>query len=190
MEQLNVLKEQLLKGEELLWSGQPEGFETLDAEYKPGYVKRLVIIVLAVAAFCAGYLAVTLKNGTGIKPGIFVIVVGFAAFALINPFSDVKKLKNNYLYAVSNRRVFVITDKVKSAEIAEIPSVSVRRDSAGSVSFLFGEAAKTKKNSAIRALAVTCINKDGEDFAKNIVMYGVKDSEGLKKVLKQYMPVA
>ena len=190
MEQLETLKSQLASGETLLWSGRPEGFEAMDAEYKPGYIRRCIITIVCSIALAVFYAVYAISSAVGIKWGIFVIIAVVAAYILSSPFSDAKKLKKSYLYAVSDKRVMIMTDKVKSAEFSQLSNVSVRRDAAGKVSFLFGEAAKTQKASEFRTLAVTCINKDGDDFAKNIVFYGVKDHEGLKKVLKNYIPLS
>ena len=190
MEQLESLKSQLAAGENLLWTGRPEGFEAMDAEYKPGYIKKCIITLLCSVALAVFYVVYAMNSGVGVKWGFIVIIAAIAAYILASPFSDVKKLKNSYLYAVTDKRVMIMTDKVKSAEYSQLSNVSVRKDAAGKVSFLFGEAAKTQKASEFRTLAVTCINKENDDFPKNIVFYGIKDHEGLKKVLKNYIPLS
>jgi len=57
------IKEYLKKGEKLLWSGSPEGFETLDATNKTALIRKAVITCVTTFAVCAFYIWYGLTKG-------------------------------------------------------------------------------------------------------------------------------
>lgn len=54
-------------GEELLWEGRPEEFDTLDKTHKSGIIKGAIIKAIVGAAILIGYFAVAGRNGAGVK---------------------------------------------------------------------------------------------------------------------------
>ena len=184
---MEELKSCLRSGESLLWSGQPNKVTAMDAQYKSGIVKKIIVALVLVAVFCGAYIAVCTKNGTELKAGLIVIIAAIGAYVIISPFTDAKKLSSKYYYGITDQRLLIKTDKCRSAEYSHIANAQFVTDAAGETSLLINKAVEEGKKGNIRVLAVTCINKDDTDFEENAVMYAIPDAAAVKAILKEYV---
>ena len=185
---MEELKSCLRSGESLLWSGQPSGIKAMDEQYKPGIIKRIIISLVLAIGISAAYIGVCASKSTEIKPGLIVIIAVIAAYLMISPFTDAKKLSTKFFYGITDQRLIIKMDKIKSVEYANISKAQFVEDAAGQTSLLVNEAIEEGKKGNIRTLAVTCTNKDEADFEAHAAMYAIPDAAAVKAILKEYIP--
>ena len=63
------LREYLMEGEQLLWTGRPESFETLDKTNKTSIIVGLVIKAIITLGILLLFIISAQENG-GVKPGV------------------------------------------------------------------------------------------------------------------------
>jgi hypothetical protein len=133
----NVFEQDLLRGERILWSGQPDpsvNFTTVDI--------FLVPLSLFFGGFALLFASTALFGGA---PPMFVLFVSvFVVFVLYIIFGrflyKAWKKKRTY-YAVTNERVIAVTTSgrrnIQAAHINTLPSInkSIRRNGIGTVKF-------------------------------------------------------
>ena len=88
------LREHLLENEQLLWTGRPEAFETLDKSNKTSIMVGLVIKLVVSLGILLLYGMSARQDGGNIKPIVIVFILAIAAFAIVNPF--VKQRTTSY----------------------------------------------------------------------------------------------
>ena len=182
------LKEKLLPGEKVLWSGASEKFETMDHTNKAAYIKRAMIILGTVAALCLLYIVYVTSKGIDLKLGLVAIALGFAVLGSANFYFDAKKLGRAF-YAVTDQRVISIIDMPKSLERAKIRDVEMKTDEDGHVSLLFGKKVIDSKSHQWRTYALLD-PYIGEESGKceRFALYAIPDAENLKKILTDFLP--
>ena len=178
----DFFKEALKDGEELLWSGQCEKFETLDETHKKPYVTKAIITAIVCIGLVALFIAKNVDN-----MAVLILLVAVCGFwVLISNFSDAKKLRK-LKYAVTDQRILVyINDDFKSTRFIDIDSVSERKDKDGHTSFLFGAEAQTLKNNQLRGIAALGIKAKSENTpCERFVIYGIDDPQGFKAAVSK-----
>lgn len=176
--------------EMLLWSGSPEQFEMMGQTYKTGLVRKILLIAIGIAVLSGWYIAAAIANG--VKVQVIAIVVCSLPFlySIYNDFSDVKKLKSQTLYAMTDRRMItVIGNAVSSIPYEKITCWQMEADSDGIVSLLCGDEAVNGKPRSRRAAAVCGAHTNIDtDLCESYVMYGVtKDADTIKKIAQQHI---
>ena len=182
------LREHLMEDEQLLWTGRPEAFETFDRTNKTSLIIGLIIKVVVALGLIITYVASLDKDS--IKPGIVIIVLLFAAFALINPFLVARRLRKKTLYGLTNKRVMRSGAYDQAIPYERIKSAVLRTDADGHTTLLCGSRAVNLKPRLWRAEAdASFINNAGEPEADRVIFYAVPMSDELESLLEKYLPV-
>lgn len=91
-------REHLMEGEQLLWTGRPESFETLDKTNKTSIIVGLVIKAIITLGILLLFIISAQENG-GVKPGVIAFILAFAAFAFANSFLIARRLRKKHFMA-------------------------------------------------------------------------------------------
>ena len=176
-------------GEQLLWRSAPAKFETLDAVYKPKLIRSIVIALIAAAIVVGGYIALALKNDAGVKPVMIIIIVALAFISPIGFFSDAKKLRKSFEYAVTDQRLLIITENVSGMAFTAIKEAKLITDKAGVTSLVCGKRALGSKPEKLRGLAASGCHLTDDGECDCLVFYSVSDPARLKKILSPYLDI-
>ncbi|MBR1456186.1 MAG: hypothetical protein IJ594_03375 [Oscillospiraceae bacterium] len=181
------LREQLEEGEQLLWTGKAEPYETLDAVHKRPFTLKCVIGYLIALAVIVTYVSVARE--TGIQPLLILLVLAIASIGPLNVLGDGRKLRRA-VYAATDRRLIAVGENVRSVEYDKIAEAAFREDEAGHVSLLCGYNALKAKSAKWREITLVGHTFDEDDKSRcaAFALYAVDDANGLKKVLREKIP--
>ena len=186
---MEILKEELNKGEKLLWYGTPESFETLDKTYKSAYIKRAIRIISIVAAFCILYIVYALSKGIELKPVLVLVAMGFAVFGSFSYYSNARNLRKA-IYAITDQRIINIVEVPKSVEFARIKEAQIKCDEDGHYSLLCGNKVVKSKSHTWRSFALLDPYIDeATGICERFALYAIPDAENVKKILSDYIPM-
>ena len=184
------LREMLAEGETLLWSGQPLPFDTLDATNRRGIIISTVVKAVVTAGILAGYCAAVAREGSGFQPGLVVLILLIAGFALYYPFRTARHLRRNTLYGLTDRRVLRVGSKDEGVPYDRIKSASLREDADGQFTLLCGRRAQKLRPGRWRNEADTpFINDSGAPEAQSVLLYALPMDDRLRGLLKQYLQI-
>lgn len=184
------LREHLMEGERLLWSGRPEAFETLDKTNKSGIVTGLVVKVLVTIGLLVVYFISARESDIPIKPGVIVVILALAAFALANPFLIARRLRKKTIYGLTDKRVLRSGVFDQAIPYERIKSAVLRTDADGHTSLLCGQRVINLKPRKWRGEAeASFIDNRDEPEAARIIFYAMPMDEEVKVLLKQYLPI-
>lgn len=184
------LKKELGEDEKLLWSGRPEPFETLDKTNKKAIIVKAVVTGIVVVALCLAYILYASGSGAGVKIGVPVVVVLIGVFVALRPLIDAAKVRKSVMYAVTDKRLLIVSDCVRSVEYSSINEVRFSTDEDGHNTLLCGEKGVKLKPSAWRVAVLTGVYIDEETgLCDSFVLYAIPDAGKVKDILKTYLPV-
>ena len=185
-----LLKEALREDEKLLWSGRPEAFETLDKTHKSPFIRSGIITAVVTIALCVAYVILAKANDVPLKPAVLVIVAACGIFIIVRGLLDASKIKKRVLYAITDKRLIILTDSAKSVEYSAINVAKLDRDEDGHTSLLCGEdaikARPWKRRAAVLSGAIT---NENTGMCERFVMYALPDADKIKEILKPYLPL-
>jgi len=186
----NQLRERLMEGEQLLWVGTPEPFETLDRTNKTGIVIGLVIKAVVALGLLAAYFIGMRGNGS-VKPGIVIFILAFAAFAVLNPFIIAGRLRKKTIYGLTDRRVMRSGALDEAVPYDRIKRAALRTDADGHTSLLCGARAMKLKPRKWRSEADACFINDSDDpEAERVILFALPEDDELRALIKKYLPIA
>ena len=182
------LREHLMEGEQLLWAGRPEAFETFDKTNKTSLVTGLIIKIAVALGLIVTY--VTAQSSDMMKPGIIIVVLLFAAFAVINPFLVARRLRKKTIYGLTNKRVMRSGVYDEAVPYERIRSAMLRTDADGHTTLLCGPRAVNLKPRLWRAEAdASFINNLDAPEAARVMFYAMPMSDELESLLEKYLPI-
>ena len=185
-----LLKESLREDEKLLWSGRPEAFETLDKTHKSPFIRSGIITAVVTIALCVAYVILVRAKEAPLKPAVLVIVAACGIFIIVRGLLDASKIKKRVLYAITDKRLIILTDSAKSVEYSAISAAKLDRDEDGHTSLLCGEdaikARPWKRRAAVLSGAIT---NENTGMCERFVMYALPDADKIKEILKPYLPL-
>lgn len=186
---LEIIKEELREGEKILWSGSPESFETLDSTNKSHIIKKAILICGIVFGLCIFYVAYALSKGIDLKPALIIIAVVCAVIASLNYISDAKKLRRA-TYVITDQRLMIAIDLVKSVDYINIKEVQLKKDADGHVSLLCGVQSIEAKPHQWRSLTVIDPYISPETgICERFSFYAIPDAENIKTILGNFLPL-
>ena len=185
------IKDYLGHDEKVLWNGQAEDFQAMDKTHKNYYIRRGVIVAIISVAVIAAYFISAVSSGAGIKWGVAVVLVAVAAFALVSPVLDVRKLRKCY-YVLTNEKLILVTPSdVRSVVLSSIPTAKMAVDEDGHKSLLCGPDAEKLSPCKRRVATLTgALLDQNSSMCDRFVFYAVNDPEGLKKAAAGYLTIA
>ena len=183
------LREHLMEGERLLWSGSPESFETLDKTNKTSIIVGFVIKALITLGILLLLIISARENGGG-KPGAFAFVLALAAFAFANPFLIARRLRKKTFYGLTDKRILRAGANEQAVPYDRIRNAVLRTDADGHTTLLCGSRAIKLKPHQWRGEAdVSFINSAIEPEAERVILYALPMNDELKGILNQYLPL-
>lgn len=184
------IKEYLGHEEKVLWSGQAENFQAMDKTHKSYYTRRSIIVAVISVAIIAAYFYSAVSSGAGIKWGVAVVLVAVAAFALVSPVLDIRKLRK-CCYVLTNEKLMLITPSdVRSVALASIPTAKISVDEDGHKSLLCGPDAEKLPAFKRRVATLNGAQLDQQsNMCDRFVFYAVNDPAGLKKAAAGYLTI-
>ena len=178
------LREHLMEGEQLLWSGRPEAFETLDKTNKSSIITGLVIKLLVTIGLLVVYVISARDNS------VIVAILALAAVALANPFLIARRLRRKTVYGLTDKRVLRSGVFDQAIPYERIRSAELRTDEDGHTSLLCGPRSAGLKPRKWRSEAeASFIDNRDEPEAARVIFYAIPVSEEVKGLLKQYLPI-
>ena len=185
------LKDYLEHGEEILWQGRTEAFETMDRTHKAYYLRRGIIAAVVTVLLIALYIPTAMKTGAGVKTGVVVVVAAAGLYGVCSPFLDVRKLRRME-YVLTNEKLLLVTSNdVRSVKLSAIPTARMASDADGHWSLLCGpdcdSLAPCKRR--VATLAGAILDQDSM-MCDRFVMYGVDDVQGLRAASVGHLTIA
>ena len=181
------LREHLKEDEQLLWSGRPEAFETLDRTNRSGIITGLVIKALVSLAILAAYIIAVQRQGS-FSPGVVVIILAFAAFALASPFLTARRLRRKTIYGLTDKRIMRYGSFEGAVPYERIRSAVLRTDEDGHTSLLCGPKTVGLEPRKWRSQAdAPFINSEDDPEAVRVLLYAVPMSDGFKEILEKHL---
>lgn len=182
-------REHLMEGEQLLWTGRPESFETLDKTNKTSIIVGLVIKAIITLGILLLFIISAQENG-GVKPGVIAFILAFAAFAFANPFLIARRLRKKTLYGLTDKRIMRAGANDQAVPYDRIRNAVLRTDADGHTSLLCGPRAVRLKPRQWRGEAdASFINTAGEPEAERVILYALPMDDKLKGLLNKYLPL-
>ena len=183
------LREHLMEGEQLLWVGRPQAFDTLDRTNKASIVTWLVIKALATLGILALCFISAREQGK-ISPFFIAIVLAFAAFALANPFLIAGHLRKKTIYGLTDRRILRSGVFDQAVPYERIGSAVLRTDADGHTSLLCGPRAVNLRPNQWRGEAdATFLDSRDEPEAARVILYALPMDEGLERLLRGHIAI-
>ena len=181
-----MLNTSLDKGEEILWRGHAEPFETLDKTHKPVFIRRVAIGAAIAVAFA---LLLGILGGLDRKSLLMIVIVALlCAIPAINMISDGSKLKKKMEYVATTERLIILRDAVRSVYYSQIKTAAFKEDQDGHVSLLCGPEALKAKPSKWREICVVGAGAGESTECERFCFYAPADRKKLEKVLHEKMP--
>ena len=182
------LREHLMEDEQLLWTGRPEAFDTFDRTNKASLIIGLIIKAVVALGMIVTY--VVAQDRESMKPGIIIIVLLFAAVAIVNPFMVARRLRKRTLYGLTDKRVMRSGAYDEAVPYEHIKSAKLCTDADGHATLLCGPRAVDLKPHQWRVEAdASFINNLDAPEAARVILYAVPMSDELQSILKKYLPI-
>ena len=183
------LKDELRIGENVLWSAQPETFETLDVTHKKAFITKTVLVCGIAVLLSIIYVVFALNKGIPVKYALVALLIAGAVIASLNSLSDGKKLRK-CTYVITDQRLLTVGYQVRSVEYSSIKEAVFKADDDGHMSLLCGKKAIASKPQLWRMFALSSAHmEEATGLCELFVFYAVPDAERVKKILKDYIPV-
>ncbi len=186
-----LIKGSLTQGEEILWSGKPADFQPMDKTHKSYYIRRSIIVAVVSAALLAAYFYSASATGAGIKWGVVAVLLAVAVYSLVAPIFDIKRLRS-CSYVLTNENLFLVTPSdVRSVKLSSIPTARLAKDEDGLSSLLCGPLADKLPafKRRVATLSGALVDQDSS-MCDRFVLYGIGDTESLKKAAEGYLTIA
>ena len=186
----DMLSSVLETGEEVLWKGKPESFETLDKTYKPVIIKGEIIKIVVSLALLIAYIVTVNNSGAGVKPAIVVIILAVMAYALASPFLHANTLRRKVEYVITNQRLFTIKDDAKGVEFGKIKVAEIKTDDDGHTTLLCGPTAVKANVDKWRGDAAIGLRLDNDTLdCDALTWYAIPNAKEVEVLLKKYLPI-
>ena len=185
------LKDYLEHGEEILWYGRAEPFETMDQTHKTYYIRRGVIAAAVFILLIAFYIPTAIKTGAGIKPGVVLVIAAAGLYGVFSPFLDVRKLRKMEYVLTTEKLLLVTSGDVRSVKLSAIPTARLASDADGHWSLLCGPDCDTLSPCKRRVATLSGAILDQDSMmCDRFVMYGIDDVQGLRSASVGHLTIA
>ncbi|MBR4475044.1 MAG: hypothetical protein IKS55_15590 [Oscillospiraceae bacterium] len=179
------LQVSLEPGEQILWQGGTEAFETLDNTHKKSFAVKAIIGSLVAILISAVYVFAVI-NTAPINYFVFLVVFILCGIPAFNFLGDAHKLRKT-VYLATDRRLIVLRDSVHDMKYACIHEAAFRMDRDGHVSLLCGDEAMKLKPEKWREAAVVGQRVTEGPDCHRFVFYAPSDPEALKDILNAHL---
>lgn len=174
------LKHELMKGETLKWTGRPEASKTTEAPFNTRLYITWGITAIVLVVTCALLLPIAITSEVHrVETTALFLILNFAPIILsIQPLTDKRRLEKATLYAVTDRRVIVISkDDVMNLPLDETTKFAIENRHDGNGNVCINEAIG-KKISKSRTFSILGV-RDGDKNVTGLVFYNVKNPDAV-----------
>ena len=177
------LKDVLMDGEQLLWSGSPV-FKTLGETHKNMFAVKAIVVVGALIAFLCYYLKGVMDGVIAFKAMAIVIMVVLAAVPLMLEWLDAQKMRKT-VYAVTDSRLIAVVDTaVNVITYDKIKDYKFAADADGQVSLVCGCDMMKASPRSYRASCVYGVRMKGDGSeCERFVMYALPDADAVAELV-------
>lgn len=174
------LKHELMKGETLKWSGCPEQSKLTEAPFNTRLYITWGVAVVVLIVTCALLLPIAVASDVHrVETTVLFLVLNFAPIMLsVQPITDKRRLEKATLYAVTDRRVIVISkDEVMNLPLDETTKFAIenRHDGNGNICINDAIGKKIAKSRTFSVLGV----RDSDKNVTGLVFYNVKNPDAV-----------
>lgn len=181
------LRDHLMEDEQLLWTGCPESFDTLDKTNKTSIIAGLVVKIVVILGILIMFL-LSAQNGSNKHPGVFVFILAFAVFAVVNPFLIARRLRKKTIYGLTNKRIIRSGSNDNAVPYERIKRAVLRTDDDGHTTLLCGERAVNLKPRQWRGEAdASFIDSHDSPEADRVILYALPMENTLRELLNQHI---
>jgi len=174
------------KDENLIWCGKAASYETMDAVYKPAFIKSCIIGVVVFAVLSGLYFLGLSKYDAELKAWLFIVFGMVAVFKPLSYFTDASKLRKA-VYVVTDKRLLTINEDTREMPLDMLKTAVLKADVAGNNTLLCGEnSIKLKPEKWREAARFARVDSEHEN-ENRYAFYAVEDVEGLKTALSAYV---
>lgn len=178
------------KDETLLWSGNPEPFTEMNAEYK-SIIRETIIfwaaVLVIVEACCIGPVLALPNKAIAVAVLLVpVIICGLFVLNHIKQSGKVKKL----VYALTDKNIIVKGKTTKVCPYSDIVYCDIEEDNSGTKSLVCGTLTDhIGRGLDVRSLTMLCLGRSvkGSYLAESLAMYSLSD-EAIA-ILKEKLPI-
>ena len=164
------IKDNLVQGEEILWSSRPAAFQPMDKTHKSYYIRRSIIVAVVSAVILAAYFYSAIATSAGIKWGVVAVLLAVALYSLVSPVLDINRLRK-CSYVLTNENLFLVTPSdVRSVKLSSIPD----------------KLPAFKRR--VATLSGALMDQDSS-MCDRFVLYGISDTDSLKKAATGYLTI-
>lgn len=185
------IKDNLVQGEEILWSSRPAAFQPMDKTHKSYYIRRSIIVAVVSVAILSAYFYSAIATSAGIKWGVVAVLLAVALYSLVSPVLDINRLRK-CSYVLTNENLFLVTPSdVRSVKLSSIPTARLAKDEDGLSSLLCGPLADKLPafKRRVATLSGALVDQDSS-MCDRFVLYGISDTDSLKKAATGYLTIA
>lgn len=177
------LLDNLMDGEQVLWSGKPE-FKIFGETHKNFFAAKVVVIAAALIAFFMYYFMGVQAGTIPFKASAIVIMLVVAAVPLTLEWLDAQKMKKT-IYAVTDKRLLALVDTaVNAVTFDQVKEFKFEKDADDQVSLVCGCDMMKKSPRSYRASAVFGLRmKDDNSECERFVMYAITEADKVKKLV-------
>ena len=177
------LKEVLVEGEQLLWSGKPE-FKVLGETHKQTFVVKTVVILYALIGFFCYYFKGVMDGSIEFKGMVAVIMLVLAAVPLSLEWLDAQKMKKTVYGVTDSRLIAVVDTAVNVITYDKIKDYKFAADADGQVSLVCGCDMMKASPRSYRASCVYGLRmkEDGSE-CERFVMYGLPEADTVAELV-------
>lgn len=179
------LKEVLLDGEEVRWTGRPVPFKLMRSPDRAGIFLTwaLSAAVVALAVFWLAPLFPKSQRGLTDLLVMLVVVAFLPAMLSLRPFFDKLCLERSTIYAITNFRVIsLVRDDLMYLPLTRKLAVAVEHQERECGNLCFGEAVGKDARKS-RSHAVLGIRRDSPNDTQGMLFYHVRQPEALLRYL-------
>lgn len=182
----DILQVSLEVGEQILWQGKAEPFETLDKTHRKSFAVKAIVGGLIAIIISIVYIFAVI-NTAPIKFFVFLVVFILCGIPAFNVLSDASKLRKT-AYLATDRRLISVRDSVHDMKYDCIHEAAFRMDRDGHVSLLCGDEAMKLKPEKWREAAVVGQRVTEGPDCHRFVLYAPTEPDVLKEILNTHLP--
>lgn len=184
-----ILNNLLEDGETLLWSGAPQPYGLFDESHKKSTITTICLALAWGVFFVGGYYALAVSKDVEIREGVMLFCASVPLFVIGMALSDKNKVKQ-LLYAVTDKRAIVVSDKPISLCAADIDNIRVDKADNGNCHIRLGSPAFKASPRKLPLLAHRGEYKDQENdrIYTGLVFFNVSAED--EKIIRDLLPSA
>ncbi len=176
----------LEQGETVMWSGVPQPYSLFGESYKKSTIRTLCWALVWGVVLLGGYYALAVTKDVAIQKSILLFCAAVPVFIIGMAITDKNKVQK-LVYAVTDKRAIVLSDKPISMRIADIDDIRVDDADDGNCHIRVGSPAFKASAKKLPVLAYRGESSDQDNTVyKGLAFFNVsaEDQKTIRALLK------